>query len=109
MKKYIICDSEGNKVAMITTIKDNLNIKLVQNNEVLSIKEINTMRDKKSTEKQKAAVEFVESWIDVEFTGDIDNFYDVSDFLSEYLDEAKRLYDEVRDEYTSYVWSKYLE
>ena len=61
------------------------------------------------TDKQKGAVDFCETCLNITFTGDINSFCEVSDFLSEYLDEAKQLYSEIHDEYTSYVWSKYFE
>ena len=57
-----------------------------------------------TTNKQKAAVHFCEQWLDVTFDGDINNFKQVSYFLSIYLDDAKQLYDEIRGEYESYLW-----
>ena len=57
-----------------------------------------------TTGKQKAAVHFCEQWLDVTFNGDINNFKQVSYFLSNYLDDAKQLYDEIKCEYKSYLW-----
>ena len=57
-----------------------------------------------TTEKQKAAVRFCEQWLDVAFNGDINDFNQVSIFLSNYLEEAKLLYDEIKCEYESYLW-----
>ena len=57
-----------------------------------------------TTNKQKATVHFCEQWLDVTFNGDINNFKQVSYFLSIYLDDAKQLYDEIRCEYESYLW-----
>lgn len=57
-----------------------------------------------TTNKQKAAVHFCEQWLNVTFEGDINNFKQVSYFLSIYLDDAKQLYDEIRYEYESYLW-----
>ena len=57
-----------------------------------------------TTDRQKAAVHFCEEWLNVTFEGDINNFQQVSYFLSIYLDEAKSLYNEVRCEYESYLW-----
>ena len=57
-----------------------------------------------TTGKQKAAVHFCEQWLDVTFEGDINNFDQVSFFLSNYLEEAKLLYDEIKCEYESYLW-----
>ena len=57
-----------------------------------------------TTNKQKNAVHFCEQWLNVTFEGNINDFQQVSYFLSIYLDEAKSLYDEVRCEYESYLW-----
>lgn len=57
-----------------------------------------------TTNKQKAAVHFCEQWLNVTFEGDINNFQQVSYFLSIYLDDAKQLYDEIACEYESYLW-----
>lgn len=57
-----------------------------------------------TTDRQKAAVHFCEQWLNVTFEGDINNFKQVSYFLSIYLDDAKQLYDEIRYEYESYLW-----
>ena len=57
-----------------------------------------------TTGKQKAAVHFCEQWLDVTFEGDINNFKQVSYFLSIYLDDGKQLYDEIKCEYESYLW-----
>ena len=58
-----------------------------------------------TTDKQKAAIHFCEQWLDITFEGDIENKYQVSIFLSEYLQEAKDLYNEIRCEYESYLWN----
>lgn len=57
-----------------------------------------------TTSKQKAAVSFCEEWLEVKFTGDLENRCQVSHFLSKYLDEAKSLYEEVKCEYEAYLW-----
>ncbi|MCD8206810.1 MAG: hypothetical protein LUD72_02625 [Bacteroidales bacterium] len=46
-----------------------------------------------TTQKQKKAVAFCERWVGDEFRGDINSFKQVSDYLDEYLDEAKELAD----------------
>ena len=56
------------------------------------------------TNKQKAAVHFCEEWLNITFEGDIENKYQVSLFLQEYLQDAKNLYDEVKCEYEAYLW-----
>ena len=58
----------------------------------------------KSTERQRAAVHFCEQWLNVTFSGDINNFQQVSKFLSKYLKEAKLIYSEIACEYESYLW-----
>jgi hypothetical protein len=57
-----------------------------------------------TTDKQKAAVYFCEKWLNVTYNGDINNFQQVSNFLSEYLEEAKLTYEEIACEYESYLW-----
>ena len=56
------------------------------------------------TEEEKAAVHFCEKWLNVTFNGDINNSQQVSNFLSEYLEEAKLTYEEIACEYESYLW-----
>ena len=109
MKKYIIYDSTGTIVATLTTMRDALDFKHIRGNNTWTIKIIEPLKNKQSTERQKSAVKFVEEWLNITFTGNINDFYEVSDFLSEYLDEAKQMYDEVYNEYTSYIFSKYFE
>ena len=109
MKKYIIYDSTGTQVAILTTMRDALDFKHIKGNNAWTIKILEPLKNKQSTARQKGAVKFVEEWLDITFNGDINNFYEVSDFLSEYLDEAKQMYDEIYCEYTSYAFGKYLE
>ena len=93
MKKYIIYDSTSTIVATLTTMRDALDFKHIRGNNTWTIKIIEPLKNKQSTEKQKSAVKFVEEWLNITFTGNINDFYEVSDFLSEYLDEAKQMYD----------------
>ena len=109
MKKYTIYDSTGTIVAALTTMRDALDFKHIRGNNTWTIKIIEPLRNRQSTARQKGAVKFVEEWLNITFTGNINDFYEVSDFLSEYLDEAKQMYDEVYHEYTSYIFSKYFE
>ena len=109
MKKYTIYDSTGTIVATLTTMRDALDFKHIRGNNTWTIKIIEPLRNRQSTARQKGDVEFVEEWLNITFTGNINDFYEVSDFLSEYLDEAKQMYDEVYNEYTSYIFSKYFE
>lgn len=57
-----------------------------------------------TTNRQKAAIHFCEQWLNITFNGDIENRYQVSIFLGEYLQEAKDLYNELRCEYEAYLW-----
>ena len=56
-------------------------------------------------DKQKAAVHFCEQWLNITFEGDIEDKNQVSEFLEEYLQEAKDLYNEIKYEYEAYLWS----
>lgn len=73
----------------------------------MNVKTRNIPKKKQSnmtTDKQKAAVHFCEKWLNVTYNGDINNFQQVSNFLSEYLEEAKLTYEEIACEYESYLW-----
>lgn len=50
------------------------------------------MNNKKVTTKQKQAISFVESMLNIQFKGNINNFQDVYMFLNRYLDQAKEMY-----------------
>ena len=58
----------------------------------------------KPTSRQIAAVHFCEEWLDISFKGDIKDRQQVSVFLSEHLDDAKNLYEEIACEYEAYLW-----
>jgi len=58
----------------------------------------------KPTNRQKAAVHFCEEWLNISFEGDIEDRQQVSIFLSEYLNDAKNLYEEIACEYEAYLW-----
>ena len=57
-----------------------------------------------TTDRQKAAIHFCEQWLNITFEGNINNRFEVSIFLGEYLQEAKNLYDEIRCDYEAYLW-----
>ena len=57
-----------------------------------------------TTDRQKAAIHFCEQWLNITFEGNINNRFEVSIFLREYLQEAKNLYDEIRCDYEAYLW-----
>lgn len=52
--------------------------------------------------EEKSQVSFCEEYLQVTFTGDIENRQDVKQFLDEYLDEAERMYNELKCEYEAY-------
>lgn len=54
------------------------------------------------TLKQKLAVQFIETILQINFDGDLNNINDVSSFLSNYLDFAKQTYTELKCEYEAY-------
>ena len=56
---------------------------------------------KQSTEKQKRTVSYIEQTLDIKFDGNIEDFYEVSDFIGDYLDEAKSLYQDACESYYS--------
>lgn len=58
-----------------------------------------------TTNKQKADVHFCEQWLNVTFTGNINNEQEVLDFLNEYFNEAERIYEEYSSEYEAYLWN----
>ena len=57
-----------------------------------------------TTKRQRADVHFCEQWLNITFEGNIEDKYQVSIFLGEYLQDAKNLYNEVRCEYEAYIW-----
>lgn len=54
-----------------------------------------------TTKRQKAAVRFCETWLQISFTEDINNFREVSNFLFEHLDNAKAICDDAVSSYYS--------
>ena len=59
---------------------------------------------KKSTPRQRAAVNFCEEvFPNLHFDGNIEDFEEVSSFLSLYLEDAKYTFDGIKCEYESYI------
>ena len=58
-----------------------------------------------TTDRQKATIHFCEQRLNITFNGNINNRFEVSIFLGEYLQEAKNLYDEIRCDYEAYLWN----
>lgn len=59
-----------------------------------------------TTKRQKGAVHFCEEWLDISFEGDINNFNQVSNFLSMYLDSAKSTFNDAVESYYSFILDK---
>lgn len=59
-----------------------------------------------TTKRQKEAVYFCEEWLDISFEGDINNFNQVSNFLSMYLDSAKSTFNDAVESYYSFILDK---
>lgn len=55
------------------------------------------------TPRQKSAVHFCEEWLHISFEGDIRDKNQVSEFLGEFLEEAKMAYEEVKCEFEAYL------
>lgn len=92
MKKYIIYDTTDNPVGVpFNTWKDAETYKIVYGRPDWNIRLVHIHIDRKSTERQRKAVSFVEEWCNISFEGNIYDFYEVSDFLADYLDTAKEI------------------
>ena len=102
MKKYIVYDNTDHKVGIpFNSYKEAETYKIIYGRQDWKIRLINIISRRKSTERQKAAVEFIEMWCGVEFQGNIDDFYEVSDFIADYLVVAKEIADDARASYYS--------
>lgn len=100
MKKYIVYDTTDSPVSTpFNTYKDAETYKIIHGRPDWIIKLTHTHIERKSTEKQRKAILFIEKWCHVTFEGDINDFYEVSDFLADYLDTAKEV---VEDTVASY-------
>lgn len=107
MSKYNIYDSLGNYLGSFGSFSGAQNFIISNNRYDWSIRLSEKTFSRKSTNKQKAAVHFCEQWLNVKFRGDINNFSQVSHFLSLYLRDTKLLYMEVKCEYEAYRDSLY--
>ena len=102
MKKYIVYDTTGNPVGVpFSTGEDAETYKMIYGRPDWMVRLSIIRIDRKSTERQRRAVSFVEEWCNISFEGNIDDFYEVSDFLADYLDTAK----EIAEDATSAYWS----
>lgn len=102
MKKYIVYDTTDHPVGVpFNTWKDAETYKIVCGRLDWTVKLAHIHIDRKSTEKQRRAVSFVEEWCNVSFEGNINDFYEVSDFLADYLDTAKEIASDAAASYWS--------
>lgn len=98
---YKVFDSVGQFLRSFPTYKQAMTFKIANGRMDWNIKKI----EKQVTNRQKRAIYFIESWLKIKFNGNINNFYDVSSFLSDYLGEAKSI---AEDAYASYYsWNDY--
>ena len=96
---YRVFDSVGQFLRSFPTYKQAMIFKIANGRMDWNIQQIK----RQVTDRQKRAVYFVETWLKVKFNGNINNFYDVSNFLNDYLNEAKSI---AEDAYTGY-YSQY--
>ena len=102
MKKYIVYDATGNPVGVpFNTWEDAETYKMIYGRPDWIVRLSIIHIDRKSTERQRRAVSFVEEWCNISFEGNIDNFYEVSDFLADYLDTAKEIAEDATSAYLS--------
>ena len=57
---------------------------------------------KKPTTQQLEKIKFCEKYLYVEFTGNINNINEVTEFLNEYLDEAEEYYNSIIEDFISF-------
>ena len=102
MKKYIVYDSTENPVGGIFSTREGAEIyKTVCGRPDWTVKLEHIHIDRKSTERQRRAVSFVEEWCNISFEGNINDFYEVSDFLAVNLDIAKEIASDAAASYWS--------
>lgn len=102
MKKYIVYDTTSSPVGVpFNTWKEAETYKIVYGRPDWTIKLVSIHIDRKSTERQRRAVSFVEEWCNISFEGNINDFYEVSDFLADNLDIAKEIASDAEASYWS--------
>ena len=104
-KKYVVYDTTGNPVGVpFKTIREAEEYKAFNRRFDWTVRLIDINIWRESTPKQRGALTFCEGVLGIQFEGNRYDFYDVSDFLSEYLEEAKQVARELTCSYSSYVW-----
>ena len=96
--KVVVIDSTNHNVRYFKTY-----------HEAYCFKEANSRRDwkiilyypadYKSTPRQQSAVKWVEHILGIRFTGKINSGLSCSEFLSQYLEQAKQFYSEIKADY----------
>lgn len=105
-RKYVVYDTTGNPVGVpFKTIREAEEYKVFNRRFDWTVRQVDINIWKESTPKQRGALTFCESVLDIQFEGNRYDFYDVSDFLSEYLEEAKQVARELTCSYSSYMWN----
>lgn len=105
-RKYVVYDTTGNPVGIpFKTIREAEEYKAFNRRFDWTVRLVDINIWKESTPKQRGALTFCEGVLGIQFEGNRYDFYDVSDFLSEYLEEAKQVARELTCSYSSYMWN----
>ena len=103
-RKYVVYDTTGNPVGVpFKTIREAEEYKAFNRRFDWTVRLIDINIWRESTPKQRGALTFCEGVLGIQFEGNRYDFYDVSDFLSEYLEEAKQVARELTCLYSSYM------
>ena len=105
-RKYVVYDTTGNPVGVpFKTIREAEEYKAINRRFDWTVRLIDINIWRESTPKQRGALTFCEGVLGIQFEGNRYDFYDVSDFLSEYLEEAKQVARELTWSYASDMWN----
>ena len=105
-RKYVVYDTTSNPVGVpFKTIREAEEYKAFNRRFDWTVRLIDINIWRESTPKQRGALTFCEGVLGIQFEGNRYDFYDVSDFLSEYLEEAKQVARELTCSYSSYMWN----
>ena len=104
MKKYIVYDTTDHPVGVpFNTWEDAETYKIVYGRPDWSIKLVTIERKRRNTDRQKRAVSFIEQRCNIEFEGDVNDFYEVSDIIRDYPDTAKEIAADAESSYWSMI------
>ena len=93
-KRYRVLDSEGHFISKFFTYNDAFAFKMLANRPDWKIS-LEKEYKRKVTDKMKKAVIFIESITPYKFDGSIEEFSEVFNFISSYLDYAKEMENEL--------------